>query len=107
MILRFLGYAAFVATKAAAACPRDAGLDNAAAPTLKCDRAKIREQFNGADDLVVGGIKIRPGRRCFIIGPAFAPEPRSIVHPERWGCRVRSAPLRSGAATMPRGPASQ
>jgi hypothetical protein len=46
MILRFLGYAAFVATKAAAACPRDAGLDNAAAPTLKCDRATIREQFN-------------------------------------------------------------
>jgi hypothetical protein len=35
-----------VATKDVAACLRDAGLDNAAAPTSKRDLAKIEEQFN-------------------------------------------------------------
>ena len=37
MLLRFLGYDAFVATKDVAACLRDAGLDIAAAPTSKRD----------------------------------------------------------------------
>ena len=46
MLLRFLGYDAFVATKDVAACLRDAGLDVAAAPTSKRDLAKIQEQFN-------------------------------------------------------------
>jgi 3-methyladenine DNA glycosylase Tag len=46
MMLRFLGYDAFVATKDVAACLRDAGLDIAAAPTSKRDLAKIQEQFN-------------------------------------------------------------
>jgi hypothetical protein len=46
MLLRFLGYDAFVATKDVAACLRDAGLDIAAAPTSKSDLAKIQEQFN-------------------------------------------------------------
>ena len=46
MLLRFLGYDAFVATKDVAACLRDAGLDIAAAPTSKRDLAKIQEQFN-------------------------------------------------------------
>ena len=46
MLLRFLGYDAFVATKDVAACLRDAGLDIAAAPTSKGDLAKIQEQFN-------------------------------------------------------------
>jgi 3-methyladenine DNA glycosylase Tag len=46
MLLRFLGYDVFVATKDVAACLRDAGLDIAAAPTSKRDLAKIQEQFN-------------------------------------------------------------
>jgi 3-methyladenine DNA glycosylase Tag len=46
MLLRFLGYDAFVATKDVAACLRDAGLDIAAAPMSKRDLAKIQEQFN-------------------------------------------------------------
>ena len=46
MLLRFLGYDAFVATKDVTACLRDAGLDIAAAPTSKRDLAKIQEQFN-------------------------------------------------------------
>jgi 3-methyladenine DNA glycosylase Tag len=46
MLLRFLGYDAFVATKDVAACLRDAGLDIAEAATSKRDLAKIQEQFN-------------------------------------------------------------
>jgi 3-methyladenine DNA glycosylase Tag len=46
MLLRFLGYDAFVATRDVAACLRDAGLDIAAAPTSKRDLVKIQEQFN-------------------------------------------------------------
>jgi 3-methyladenine DNA glycosylase Tag len=46
MLLRFLGYDAFVATQDVAACLRLAGLDVAAAPTSKRDLAKIQEQFN-------------------------------------------------------------
>jgi 3-methyladenine DNA glycosylase Tag len=46
MLLRFLGYDAFVATKDVAACLRDAGLDIAEAPTSKRDLAKIQGQFN-------------------------------------------------------------
>jgi 3-methyladenine DNA glycosylase Tag len=46
MLLRFLGYDAFVATKDVAACLRDAGLDIAAAPTSKRDLLKIQELFN-------------------------------------------------------------
>jgi 3-methyladenine DNA glycosylase Tag len=46
MLLRFLGYDAFVATKDVVACLRDAGLDIAAAPTSKRDLAKIQDQFN-------------------------------------------------------------
>jgi 3-methyladenine DNA glycosylase Tag len=46
MLLRFLGYDAFVATTDVAACLRLAGLDVAAAPTSKRDLAKIQEQFN-------------------------------------------------------------
>jgi 3-methyladenine DNA glycosylase Tag len=46
MLLRFLGYDAFVATKDVAACLRLAGLDIAEAPTSKRDLAKIQEQFN-------------------------------------------------------------
>jgi 3-methyladenine DNA glycosylase Tag len=46
MLLRFLGYDAFVATKDVAACLRLAGLDIAAAPTSKRDLLKIQEQFN-------------------------------------------------------------
>ena len=45
MLLRFLGYDAFVATKDVAACLRDAGLDIAAAPS-KRDLAKVQAQFN-------------------------------------------------------------
>ena len=43
MLLRFLGYDAFVATKDVAACLRTVGLDIAAAPTSKRDLAKIQE----------------------------------------------------------------
>jgi 3-methyladenine DNA glycosylase Tag len=46
MLLRFLGYDAFVATKDVAACLRGAGLDIAEAPTSKRDLARIQEQFN-------------------------------------------------------------
>jgi 3-methyladenine DNA glycosylase Tag len=46
MLLRFLGYDAFVATKDVAACLRDAGLDIAEAPTSKRDLLKIQEQLN-------------------------------------------------------------
>ncbi len=42
MLLRFLGYDAFVATKDVAACLRDAGLDIAEAPTSKRDLLKIQ-----------------------------------------------------------------
>jgi 3-methyladenine DNA glycosylase Tag len=45
MLLRFLGYDAFVATKDVAACLRGAGLDIAEALTSKRDLAKIQEQF--------------------------------------------------------------
>jgi 3-methyladenine DNA glycosylase Tag len=46
MLLRFLGYDAFVASKDVVACLRDVGLDIAEAPTSKRDLAKIQEQFN-------------------------------------------------------------
>jgi 3-methyladenine DNA glycosylase Tag len=46
MLLRFLGYDAFVASKDVVACLREAGLDVAEAPTSKRDLAKIQEQFN-------------------------------------------------------------
>jgi hypothetical protein len=46
MLLRFLGYDAFVTSKDVVACLRDAGLDIAEAPTSKRDLAKIQEQFN-------------------------------------------------------------
>ena len=46
ILLRFLGYDAFVATKDVAACLRDAGLDITEASTSKRDLAKIQEQFN-------------------------------------------------------------
>jgi 3-methyladenine DNA glycosylase Tag len=46
MLLRFLGYDAFVATKDVTACLRDAGLDIAPAPTSKRDLLRIQEQFN-------------------------------------------------------------
>jgi 3-methyladenine DNA glycosylase Tag len=47
MLLRFLGYDAFVTSKDVVACLRLAGLDVAEAPTSKRDLAKIQEQFNG------------------------------------------------------------
>ena len=46
MLLRFLGYDAFVTSKDVVACLRDAGLDIAETPTSKRDLAKIQEQFN-------------------------------------------------------------
>ena len=46
MLLRFLGYDAFVTSKDVVACLRDAGLDIAEAPTSKRDLAKIQDQFN-------------------------------------------------------------
>jgi 3-methyladenine DNA glycosylase Tag len=46
MLLRFLGYDAFVTSKDVVACLRDAGLDIAESPTSKRDLAKIQEQFN-------------------------------------------------------------
>jgi 3-methyladenine DNA glycosylase Tag len=46
MLLRFLGYDAFVTSKDVVACLRDAGLDIAEAPTSKRDLVKIQEQFN-------------------------------------------------------------
>jgi 3-methyladenine DNA glycosylase Tag len=47
MLLRFLGYDAFVATKDVAACLRGAGLDIAEAPTSKRDLARIQEHSIG------------------------------------------------------------
>ena len=46
MLLRFLGYDAFVTSKDVVACLRDAGLDIAEAPTSKRDLFKVQEQFN-------------------------------------------------------------
>jgi 3-methyladenine DNA glycosylase Tag len=46
MLLRFLGYDAFVTSKDVVACLRSAGLDVSEAPTSKRDLAKIQEQFN-------------------------------------------------------------
>jgi 3-methyladenine DNA glycosylase Tag len=46
MLLRFLGYDAFVTSKDVVACLRSAGLDIAEAPTSKRDLLKIQEQFN-------------------------------------------------------------
>ena len=46
MLLRFLGYDAFVTSKDVVACLRSAGLDVAEAPTSKRDLARIQEQFN-------------------------------------------------------------
>jgi 3-methyladenine DNA glycosylase Tag len=46
MLLRFLGYDAFVTSKDVVACLRDAGLDIAEAPTSKRDLTKVQEQFN-------------------------------------------------------------
>jgi 3-methyladenine DNA glycosylase Tag len=46
MLLRFLGWDAFVTTKDVAACLRDAGLDISETPTSKRDLAKVQEQFN-------------------------------------------------------------
>ncbi len=46
MLLRFLGYDAFVATKDVAACLRNAALDIAETPTSKRDLLKVQEQFN-------------------------------------------------------------
>jgi 3-methyladenine DNA glycosylase Tag len=46
MLLRFLGYDAFVATKDVAACLRLADLDIAEAPTSERDLLKIQELFN-------------------------------------------------------------
>jgi hypothetical protein len=43
---RFLDHRHRKARSDVAACPRDAGLDIAPAPTLKRDLAKIQEQFN-------------------------------------------------------------
>jgi 3-methyladenine DNA glycosylase Tag len=46
MLLRFLGYDAFVTSKDVVACLRDAGLDIAETPTSKRDLARIQELFN-------------------------------------------------------------
>ena len=46
MLLRFLGYDAFVTSKDVAACLRLAGLDIAEAPTSKRDLKLVQEQFN-------------------------------------------------------------
>ena len=46
LLLRFLGWDGFVASKDVVACLRNAGLDVAAAPTSRRDLAKIQEQFN-------------------------------------------------------------
>ena len=46
MLLRFLGYDAFVVSKDVAACLRDAGLDIAETPASRRDLMKIQEQFN-------------------------------------------------------------
>src|SRR5437763_7649204 len=46
MLLRFLGWDAFVTSKDTVACLRDAGLDVAEAITSKRDLAKVQAQFN-------------------------------------------------------------
>jgi 3-methyladenine DNA glycosylase Tag len=46
MLLRFLGYDAFVTSKDVVVCLRDAGLDIAESPTSKRDLTKVQEQFN-------------------------------------------------------------
>ena len=46
MLLRYLGYDAFVTSKDVIACLREAGLDIAEEPTSKRDLARIQEQFN-------------------------------------------------------------
>ena len=46
MLLRFLGYDAFVTSKDVVACLRDAGLDLGDSPTSKRDLLNIQEQFN-------------------------------------------------------------
>jgi 3-methyladenine DNA glycosylase Tag len=46
MLLRFLGYDGFVASKDVVACLRDAGLDVAETVTSKRDLAKVQAQFN-------------------------------------------------------------
>ena len=46
MLLRFLGYDAFVTSKDVVACLRDAGLDIAETPTSKRDLKLVQEQFN-------------------------------------------------------------
>jgi 3-methyladenine DNA glycosylase Tag len=46
MLLRFLGYDGFVASKDVVACLIDAGLDISKTPTSKRDLAKIQAQFN-------------------------------------------------------------
>ena len=46
MLLRFLGYDAFVTSKDVVGCLREAGLDVAEAPTSKRDLMRIQEQFN-------------------------------------------------------------
>jgi 3-methyladenine DNA glycosylase Tag len=46
MLLRFLGYDAFVTSKDVVACLRDAGLDIAESPASKRDLVKVQEQFN-------------------------------------------------------------
>jgi 3-methyladenine DNA glycosylase Tag len=56
MLLRFLGYDAFVATRDVAACLRDAGLDIAAAPTSKPDLAKIQEHSIGWCPITFTGV---------------------------------------------------
>jgi 3-methyladenine DNA glycosylase Tag len=46
MLLRFLGWDAFVLSKDVVACLRDAGLDIAEEPKSKGDLAKVQAQFN-------------------------------------------------------------
>ena len=46
MLLRYLGWDAFVTSKDVVACLRDAGLDIADTPTSKRDLAAIQQQFN-------------------------------------------------------------
>jgi len=74
MLLRFLGYDAFVATKDVAACLRDAGLDIAEAPTSKGDLAKVQAQFN-AWAAESGLSRLRLSRICAMsAGPNYEPE---------------------------------
>ena len=46
MLLRFLGYNAFVTSKDVVACLRDAGLDIGTEVKSKGDLAKVQAQFN-------------------------------------------------------------